>query len=47
MSEERDRGIPLQERERAARHWGVSPSEVTPEMILGTMWSNCGLMPIC
>jgi len=31
--EERGEGNPLTERERAARHFGVTPSEVSPEMI--------------
>ena len=31
--EERGKGDSFTERERAARHFGVSPSEVTPEMI--------------
>jgi hypothetical protein len=31
--EERGEGNPLTERERAARHFEVTPSEVTPEMI--------------
>jgi hypothetical protein len=31
--EERGKGIELTERERAARHFEVTPSEVTPEMI--------------
>lgn len=43
MSEERGRGIPLQERERASRHYGVSPSEVTPEMILSLPERGTGL----
>ena len=30
---DRGKGTPLTERERAAKHFGVSPSEVTPEMI--------------
>jgi hypothetical protein len=31
--EERGYGFPLQERERAARHFGIAASEVTPQMI--------------
>lgn len=41
--EERGKGIPLQERERASRHFGVSPSEVSPEMILSLPPRGTGL----